>query len=84
MLVASAGLPTELDLASSSVPSVVDLDQNDGRATHTWSLSRYNGEGTVTLRHLATGKKAQRPLHPHHHGPLRGRGHRVQLGLLTR
>ncbi|WP_328943167.1 VCBS repeat-containing protein [Streptomyces sp. NBC_00250] len=65
--VATTGRKTELDLASSSVPPVVDLDANGGRAALTWTLSRYNAEGTVTLRHVATGRKTQRSFSGHNY-----------------
>ncbi|WP_435974626.1 FG-GAP repeat domain-containing protein [Streptomyces sp. Qhu_M48] len=59
-LVATTGRATQLGLMSSSVPAVVDLDRNGGRATLAWALSRPNAEGTVTLRHVATGAKVER------------------------
>ncbi|MFE7601293.1 FG-GAP repeat domain-containing protein [Streptomyces sp. NPDC057494] len=59
-LVATTGRKTELGLAATAVPSVVDFDRNGGRAALSWTLSRYNGEGTVTLRHVASGRKATR------------------------
>ncbi|MEU7034752.1 VCBS repeat-containing protein [Streptomyces sp. NPDC046237] len=59
-LVASTGMPTALKLVKTDVPSVVDLDKNDGSAKLSWTLSRYNAEGTVTIRHNRTGKTAQR------------------------
>ncbi|MFE5613820.1 FG-GAP repeat domain-containing protein [Streptomyces sp. NPDC056524] len=59
-LVASTGIPTALKLVKTDVPAVVDLDKNDGTATLSWTLSRYNANGTVTIRHNRTGKTAQR------------------------
>ncbi|MFE3073209.1 FG-GAP repeat domain-containing protein [Streptomyces sp. NPDC059247] len=59
-LVAGTGTPTRLDLLSAGVPAVADLDANGGRAVLTWDLSRSNASGTVTLRHTATGRKAER------------------------
>ncbi|MFE7946905.1 FG-GAP repeat domain-containing protein [Streptomyces sp. NPDC057426] len=59
-LVASTGIPTALKLLRTDVPAVVDLDENDGSATLSWTLSRYNVKGTVTLRHNRTGQTAQR------------------------
>ncbi|MFF9913926.1 FG-GAP repeat domain-containing protein [Streptomyces sp. NPDC013457] len=59
-LVASTGIPTALELLKTDVPAVVDLDKNDGTATLSWTLSRYNADGTVTIRHNRTGKTAQR------------------------
>ncbi|MEU6987205.1 VCBS repeat-containing protein [Streptomyces sp. NPDC046324] len=59
-LVASTGMPTALKLVKTDVPAVVDLDKNDGSAKLSWTLSRYNAEGTVTIRHNRTGKTAQR------------------------
>ncbi|MEU0406089.1 VCBS repeat-containing protein [Streptomyces sp. NPDC006197] len=58
-LVASTGRKTQLEYVTSAVPGTVDLDQNGGRATLTWTLNRGTAQGTVTLRHVATGKLAQ-------------------------
>ncbi|MCX5392446.1 VCBS repeat-containing protein [Streptomyces sp. NBC_00094] len=60
-LLAGTDAPTEVTLTGTDVPAVVDLDQNDGKATFTWSLSRPNVSGTVTLRHTRTGKTEQFP-----------------------
>ncbi|MFE5631721.1 FG-GAP repeat domain-containing protein [Streptomyces sp. NPDC056543] len=59
-LVASTGMPTALKLVKTDVPAVVDLDANDGTAKLSWTLSRHNANGTVTIRHNRTGKTAQR------------------------
>ncbi|WP_411107998.1 VCBS repeat-containing protein [Streptomyces sp. c-19] len=59
-LVATTGRATELGLTTATVPSVIDLDANGGRAALSWNLSRYNATGTATLRHVATGKHAQK------------------------
>ncbi|MER7955901.1 VCBS repeat-containing protein [Streptomyces sp. NPDC096030] len=61
-LVASTGIPTALKLLKTDVPAVVDLDKNDVTATLSWTLSRYNAKGTVTIRHNRTGKTAQREI----------------------
>ncbi|MEU1229985.1 VCBS repeat-containing protein [Streptomyces sp. NPDC005828] len=59
-LVSTVGKKTELAFASTpSVPATVDLDANGGNAAFSWALNRPNAQGTVTLRHTATGKLAQ-------------------------
>ncbi|MEU9995939.1 VCBS repeat-containing protein [Streptomyces sp. NPDC050848] len=58
-LVASTGRPTALAVVGKDVPAVVDLDQNFGRATLGWTLSRTNAKGSVTLRHVGTGRTAR-------------------------
>jgi hypothetical protein len=55
-LVASTGEPTRVTLTGHIVPAVVDLDQNGGRASLGWNLSRGNVEARVTLRHVRTGE----------------------------
>ncbi|MFE0649270.1 FG-GAP repeat domain-containing protein [Streptomyces sp. NPDC059534] len=61
ILIASTDAPTSVKLLGNDVPEVVDLDQNDGKATFTFSLSRGNVSGTVTLRHTRTGRTEQFP-----------------------
>ncbi|MFH8578631.1 VCBS repeat-containing protein [Streptomyces zaomyceticus] len=61
-LVASTGAPTRLELVSTGVPSTVALDADGGSATLTWVLSRNNAHGTVTLRHVASGRKVEHPV----------------------
>ncbi|MFD8209834.1 FG-GAP repeat domain-containing protein [Streptomyces sp. NPDC059695] len=58
-LVATTGRKTQLDVTSALVPGTVDLDASGGRATLAWTLNRSNAQGTATLRHVATGKKAE-------------------------
>ncbi|MFF5281952.1 FG-GAP repeat domain-containing protein [Streptomyces sp. NPDC013171] len=59
-LVSTAGKKTELAFASTpSVPATVDLDASGGNAAFSWALNRSNAQGTVTLRHTATGRLAQ-------------------------
>ncbi|MCB8903932.1 MULTISPECIES: VCBS repeat-containing protein [unclassified Streptomyces] len=55
-LVASTGQPTALKITDSKVPTVVALDENDGKATLEWTLSRPLAAGTVKLRHVRTGR----------------------------
>ncbi|MGW6389472.1 FG-GAP repeat domain-containing protein [Streptomyces sp. NPDC055103] len=55
-LVASTGEPTALTVLSRTVPTVVELDKNDGRATLEWTLSRPLASGYVKVRHVRTGK----------------------------
>ncbi|MGW2016774.1 FG-GAP repeat domain-containing protein [Streptomyces sp. NPDC001927] len=55
-LVASSGEPTKVALLSSKVPAVIDLDLNGGSAPLEFTLSRYNVQAKVTLRHARTGK----------------------------
>ncbi|MGW1511060.1 FG-GAP repeat domain-containing protein [Streptomyces sp. NPDC002394] len=60
-LVSTAGTKTELAFASApNVPATVDLDASGGTASFSWALNRSNAQGTVTLRHTATGKVAQK------------------------
>ncbi|MFF8375168.1 FG-GAP repeat domain-containing protein [Streptomyces sp. NPDC015661] len=59
-LVSTTGKKTELTFAQApNVPATVDLDASGGTASLSWSLNRSNAQGTVTLRHVATGKRAQ-------------------------
>ncbi|MCX5265735.1 VCBS repeat-containing protein [Streptomyces sp. NBC_00199] len=55
-LVASTGEPTRVTLTGSNVPAVIDLDPSGSNAAMAWKLSRNNVAGTVTLRHVRTGK----------------------------
>ncbi|MER5964417.1 VCBS repeat-containing protein [Streptomyces sp. NPDC002057] len=55
-LVASSGQATGPRITGSTVPAVVDLDRNGGRATLAWTLSQSNVKLTVTLTHQRTGK----------------------------
>ncbi|MFE7803404.1 FG-GAP repeat domain-containing protein [Streptomyces sp. NPDC057430] len=55
-LVASSGESTKVALLGHKVPAAIDLDANGGKAPLEFTLSRYNVRGTVTLRHVATGK----------------------------
>ncbi|MFJ7270801.1 FG-GAP repeat domain-containing protein [Streptomyces sp. NPDC099050] len=55
-MVASTGEPTHVVIEGNSVPAVVDLDQNGGKADLTWQLSRHSVDVKVTLRHVRTGK----------------------------
>ncbi|MEV4425080.1 VCBS repeat-containing protein [Streptomyces sp. NPDC053792] len=58
--VAATGQRTELAFSGApQVPATVDLDASGGTATLAWALNRSNAQGTVTLRHVATGKRAQ-------------------------
>ncbi|MDT9690554.1 VCBS repeat-containing protein [Streptomyces sp. P9(2023)] len=57
-LVASTGEPTALGLVATNVPPVVDLDRNEG-AKLSWTLSRSEAEGAVTIRHNRTGKSKE-------------------------
>ncbi|GGY07172.1 FG-GAP repeat domain-containing protein [Streptomyces tanashiensis] len=58
-LVATTGRPTQLAVTSTLVPGTVDLDAGGDRATLAWTLNRSNAQGTATLRHVATGMKAE-------------------------
>ncbi|MCX4781843.1 FG-GAP repeat domain-containing protein [Streptomyces sp. NBC_01264] len=55
-MVASTGEPTRVVIEGNSIPAVVDLDENGGKADLTWQLSRHSVEVKVTLRHVRTGK----------------------------
>ncbi|GGT87625.1 FG-GAP repeat domain-containing protein [Streptomyces lateritius] len=57
-LIASTGESTALKLLEAKTPTVLDLDQNGGKATLEWTLSRSSASGTVTLRHVRTGRTA--------------------------
>ncbi|MFC8172348.1 FG-GAP repeat domain-containing protein [Streptomyces sp. NPDC057325] len=58
-LIASTGEPTALTLYTAAMPPVVDLDENDGQAMLRWVLSRTNAQGSVTVRHAATGRSVR-------------------------
>ncbi|WP_392892743.1 FG-GAP repeat domain-containing protein [Streptomyces sp. LN699] len=58
-LIASTGESTALTLVGKDVPQVAELDKNGGAATLSWTLSRYNAKGSVTLRHVRTGQSKQ-------------------------
>ncbi|MFJ9074548.1 FG-GAP repeat domain-containing protein [Streptomyces sp. NPDC102278] len=58
-LIASTGESTALTLVKTDVPQVAELDKNGGATTLSWTLSRYNAKGTVTLRHVRTGQSKQ-------------------------
>ncbi|MEU9703483.1 VCBS repeat-containing protein [Streptomyces sp. NPDC047981] len=54
-LVATTGEPTHVVIGANDVPAAVDLDQNAGKASFTWQLSRHSVDVTLTLRHVRTG-----------------------------
>ncbi|MFJ3585982.1 FG-GAP repeat domain-containing protein [Streptomyces sp. NPDC090127] len=54
-LVATTGEPTHVVIGANDVPATVDLDQNAGKASFTWRLSRHSVDVDVTLRHVRTG-----------------------------
>ncbi|MFF8387068.1 FG-GAP repeat domain-containing protein [Streptomyces kanasensis] len=58
-LIASTGEPTALTLDSAATPQVVDLDKDNGQALLRWVLSRTNAQGSVTIRHVATGRSVR-------------------------
>ncbi|GGP97741.1 FG-GAP repeat domain-containing protein [Streptomyces roseolilacinus] len=58
-LLASTGEPTSLTLYTEATPPVVDLDRNNGQPLLRWVLSRTNAKGSVTVRHLATGRSVR-------------------------
>ncbi|MFG2305758.1 FG-GAP repeat domain-containing protein [Actinacidiphila glaucinigra] len=58
-LIASTGEPTVLTLHTAAVPPVVDLDKNNGQAVLRWVLSRTNAQGSVTVRHVSTGRSVR-------------------------
>ncbi|MFD3942946.1 FG-GAP repeat domain-containing protein [Streptomyces sp. NPDC058579] len=53
--VASTGEPTHVVIGGNDIPATVDLDENAGKATFTWQLSRHSVDAQVTLRHVRTG-----------------------------
>ncbi|MEU9700146.1 VCBS repeat-containing protein [Streptomyces sp. NPDC047981] len=55
-LVAADGRPTALALYTAATPPVFDLDKNNGETRLRWVLSRTNAKGSVTIRHVATGR----------------------------
>ncbi|MGI5481673.1 FG-GAP repeat domain-containing protein [Streptomyces lavendofoliae] len=58
-LIASTGEPTVLTLDTAATPPVVDLDKNNGQALLRWVLSRTNAKGSVTVRHVGTGRSVR-------------------------
>ncbi|MFC7978283.1 FG-GAP repeat domain-containing protein [Streptomyces cinereoruber] len=58
-LAVTTGAPTALTLYTSATPPVIDLDKNDGQALLRWVLSRTNAKGSVTVRHVATGRSVR-------------------------
>ncbi|MET9516854.1 VCBS repeat-containing protein [Streptomyces sp. NPDC002994] len=58
-LIASTGEPTVLTLHTAATPPVVDLDKNNGQALLRWVLSRTNAKGSVTVRHVRTGRSVR-------------------------
>ncbi|MFD3943144.1 FG-GAP repeat domain-containing protein [Streptomyces sp. NPDC058579] len=55
-LVAGTGEPTALTLYTAATPPVIDLDKNNGQTRLRWVLSRTNAQGSVTVRHVPTGR----------------------------
>ncbi|MDT0612184.1 FG-GAP repeat domain-containing protein [Streptomyces lancefieldiae] len=58
-LIASTGEPTALTLHTGATLPVVDLDKNNGQALLRWVLSRTNAQGSVTVRHITTGRSVR-------------------------
>ncbi|MFE5481837.1 FG-GAP repeat domain-containing protein [Streptomyces sp. NPDC056527] len=54
-LVATTGEPTHVVIGANDIPATVDLDQNGGKASFTWAVSRTSVEVNITLRHVRTG-----------------------------
>ncbi|WP_052499256.1 FG-GAP-like repeat-containing protein [Streptomyces vietnamensis] len=71
-LVASTGQPTALTLLGTDVPATVDFDALTEPAKLSWTLSRNTVEGSVTLRHKATGRKAVFPFNAYVNAPVNG------------
>ncbi|WP_086824064.1 FG-GAP-like repeat-containing protein, partial [Streptomyces sp. NRRL B-24572] len=71
-LVASTGQPTALTLLRTDVPATVDFDALTGPAKLSWTLSRNNVQGSVTLRHKATGQQASFTFNTYSHTPVDG------------
>ncbi|MGW1774704.1 FG-GAP repeat domain-containing protein [Streptomyces sp. NPDC002104] len=65
-MAAGTGEPTRVVIEGNSVPAVVNLDENGGKADLTWQLSRHSVDVKVTLRHIRTGKTREFGVtHPH-------------------
>lgn len=67
-MVASTGEPTRVVIEGNSIPAVVNLDENGGKADLSWQLSRHSVAVKVTLRHVRTGKTREFSV-TYPHGP---------------